>query len=85
MSPGSHSPPRIAPRLRRALELLADRKWDGARALRDEFADALIEPPVVTHRQVDGRSLMYRPRDLTFGLVSQIVDSDLSRRAKPQP
>jgi hypothetical protein len=67
-----------------ALNLLADRKWAGARALRAEFASALIEPPIVTHRVVGGHPLLYRPRDLTFALVSQIVQSDLSRRT-PSP
>jgi hypothetical protein len=69
--------------LGRALDLLADREWTGARALRTELGSALVEPPVVSHRVVSGRSLLYRPRDLTFGLVSQIVQSDLSRRAQP--
>lgn len=70
--------------LSRALDLLADRKWSGVRALRTGLAEALVEPPVVSHRVVGGRSLLYRPRDLTFGLVSQIVQADLSRRA-PNP
>jgi hypothetical protein len=68
--------------LLRALDVLADRKWSGARALRAEFATALIDPPVVTHRVVGGHPLLYRPRDLTFALVSQIVQSDLSRRTQ---
>ena len=46
------------------------------------LASALVEPPLVSHRVVGGRSLLYRPRDLTFGLVSQIVEADLSRRAR---
>jgi len=71
----------------RALDLLADRKWSGARALRAELASALIviEPPTVSHRVVAGRSLLYRPRDLTFGLISQIVQADLARRAPTVP
>ena len=68
--------------LGRSLDLLADRKWSGAKALRTELAGALVEPPMVSHRVVGGRSLLYRPRDLTFGLVSQIVQADLSRRAQ---
>ena len=68
--------------LARSLDLLADRRWPGARALRIELASALVEPPMVSHRVVSGRSLLYRPRDLTFGLVSQIVQADLSRRAQ---
>jgi hypothetical protein len=68
--------------LGRSLDLLADRQWSGARALRAELAAALVEPPMVSHRVVSGRSLLYRPRDLTFGLVSQIVEADLSRRAR---
>ena len=72
--------------LGRSLDLLADRKWSGARALRTELASALVEPPMVSHRVVGGRPLLYRPRDLTFGLVSQIVQADLSRRAQnPAP
>ncbi len=70
------------PELGRSLDVLADRKWAGARALRAELAAALVEPPTVSHRVVGGRSLLYRPRDLTFGLVSQIVQADLSRRAQ---
>lgn len=70
------------PGLTQALDLLADRKWSGARALRAEVASALVEPPMVTHRVVGGRSLLYRPRDLTFGLVSRLVEADLSRRAQ---
>ncbi len=68
--------------LNRALDLLADRKWPGAGALRAELASALVEPPTVSHRVVGGRPLLYRPRDVTFGLVSQIVEADLSRRAQ---
>ncbi|MBK5257399.1 MAG: hypothetical protein JJE39_15340, partial [Vicinamibacteria bacterium] len=69
-----------------ALDLLADRHWEGARDLRGELAKAIVDPPVISHRVVAGRPLLYRPRDLTFGLVSQIVQSDLSRRAQdPQP
>lgn len=71
--------------LRSALELLADRKWAGARTLRIELAANLVDPPVVSHRVVGGRSLLYRPRDLTFALVSQIVEADLSRRAQSPP
>ena len=72
--------------LGRCLDVLADRKWAGASALRKELASALVEPPMVSHRVVSGRSLLYRPRDLTFGLVSQIVEADLSRRAQnPAP
>lgn len=66
--------------LRQALDVLADRKWSGASRLRAELADALIEPPMVSHRVVAGRPMLYRPRDLTFGLVSQIVQSDLKKR-----
>jgi len=65
--------------LARSLDLLADRKWPGVRDLRAEFASALVEPPMVSHRVVEGRSLLYRPRDLNFGLVSQIVQADLSK------
>jgi len=68
--------------LGRSLDVLIDRKWAGARALRAELAAAIVEPPMVSHRVVSGRSLLYRPRDLTFGLVSQIVQADLSRRAQ---
>jgi hypothetical protein len=64
----------------RALDLLADRRWSGARALRAELSSATVEPPTVSHRVVGGRSLLYRPRDLTFGLISQIVQADLSRQ-----
>ncbi len=64
----------------RALDLLADRKWSGARALRAELSSAVLTPPTVSHRVVGGRSLLYRPRDLTFALVSQIVQADLSRQ-----
>ncbi|MBX7184045.1 MAG: hypothetical protein K1Y01_02775 [Vicinamibacteria bacterium] len=72
--------------LGRSLDVLTDRKWAGARALRAELAAALVEPPMVSHRVVSGRSLLYRPRDLNFGLVSQIVQADLSRRAQsPAP
>ena len=72
--------------LEQALDLLADRKWSGARALRAELASAAVEPPMVSHRVVGGRSLLYRPRDLTFGLVSRIVEADLARRAQnPSP
>jgi len=71
--------------LRSALDLLADRKWAGARTLRTELAAALVEPPVVSHRVVGGRSLLYRPRDLTFAVVSQIVEADLSRRLHNPP
>ena len=70
---------------RHALDLLADRKWSGVRALRAEFAAAPVEPPMVSHRVVAGRSLLLRPRDLTFGLISQIVEADLSRRAQKPP
>jgi hypothetical protein len=76
---------RDGPALRSALDLLADREWAGARALRTELAAAQVEPPMVSHRVVGGRSLLYRPRDLTFGLVSQIVEADLSRRARTSP
>jgi len=69
--------------LSNALNLLADRKWSGVLDLRTELASALVEPPMVSHRVVGGRSLLYRPRDLTFGLVSQIVQADLSKRAQP--
>jgi len=68
--------------LARALDLLGERKWPGARALRAELASALVEPPNVSHRVVSGRSVLYRPRDLTFSLVSQIVRADLARRAQ---
>jgi hypothetical protein len=71
--------------LRDALDLLADRKREGARDLRAELARALIEPPTVSHRVVAGRPLLYRPRDLTFGLISQIVQSDLSKAAQDSP
>lgn len=64
----------------RALDLLADRRWSGARGLRAELASAAVEPPTVSHRVVGGRALLYRPRDLTFGLISQIVQADLSRQ-----
>ncbi len=64
----------------RALDLLADRRWSEARALRAELSSATVEPPTVSHRVVGGRSLLYRPRDLTFGLISQIVQADLSRQ-----
>jgi hypothetical protein len=67
--------------LARTLDLLADRKSATVRELRAELAKAVLEPPVVSHRVVGGRSLLYRPRDLTFGLVSQIVAADLSKRA----
>jgi hypothetical protein len=70
--------------LNKALDLLADREWTGARALRAELASALVEPPMVSQRVVSGRPLLYRPRDVTFGLVSQIVQSDLSRRGQAQ-
>jgi hypothetical protein len=75
--------------LRGALDLLADRNWPGVKSLRAEFAAQLVEPPVVTHRVAAGRPLLYRPRDLTFALVSQIVAADLSKReqtpsAQPQ-
>ncbi len=68
--------------LGRSLDVLTDRKWAGLKALRAELAAALVEPPMVSHRVVAGRSLLYRPRDLTFGLVSQIVQADLSRRTQ---
>ncbi|MEO8500932.1 MAG: hypothetical protein ABI565_08445, partial [Vicinamibacteria bacterium] len=68
-----------------ALALLADRKWAGVRDLRAELRSALVEPPMVSHRVVGGRSLLYRPRDLTFGLVSQIVQADLSKRSQTPP
>ena len=71
--------------LESALDLLADRKWSGVRDLRTELASALVEPPMVSHRVVGGSSLLYRPRDLTFGLVSQIVQADLSKRAQNPP
>ena len=72
--------------LRGALDLLADRKWEGARALRAELDRIPTEPPTVSHRMVAGRPMLYRPRDLTFGLVSRIVQYDLSTAARdPQP
>lgn len=71
--------------LRQAFDLLADRKWQGARELRAELAAALVEPPMVSHRVVAGRPLLYRPRDLTFAAVSRIVEADLSRRAQNPP
>ena len=71
--------------LRSALDLLALRRWTGARALRAELAEGLVEPPMVSHRVVAGRSLLYRPRDLTFAVVSQIVQADLSRRSQNPP
>jgi hypothetical protein len=71
--------------LGRALDLLADRRWPGARGLRTELASAIVEPPDVSHRVVGGRSQLYRPRDLTFDLVSRIVQSDLSKRPQTPP
>ncbi|MEO8359038.1 MAG: hypothetical protein ABI672_03325 [Vicinamibacteria bacterium] len=72
--------------LRAALDLLADRKWTGVQTLRAEFAAQVIEPPMVSHRVVAGKALLYRPRDLTFAVVSQLVQADLSRRPQaPSP
>ena len=65
-----------------ALRILSDRKWAGARDLRAEFSNAEVEAPEVAQRIVNGQARLYRPRDLSFALVSEIVASDLSKRAQ---
>jgi len=69
-------------RVNSALRILAERKWAGARALRAEFSNAAIDAPAVAQRIVNGEARLYRPRDLSFALVSEIVASDLSKRAQ---
>ena len=63
-----------------ALDLLDERKSAEARVLRAAFAAAPREAPVVTHRVTDGVARLLRPRDVTFAVVSSLVESHLSKR-----
>lgn len=69
-----------------ALARLADRGATGLRALRVEIAAAIpVSRPLVTHRLVANRPALFRPRDLTFAIVSRLVEADLASRVSSPP
>ncbi len=60
--------------LKAALDLLADRNAPNLKALRAELAVADAPPPVT--RTVEGRPVPLRPRDLTWSLLSHVLQSE---------
>lgn len=69
---------------REALARLADRGASGLRALRAEIAAATkVSRPLVTHRLIGDKPALFRPRDLTFAIVSRLVEADLATRPVP--